>query len=72
MLRSVKLRVIVPPLVVIFPVDFLGREFVRLLFPSGEHFQKFGGILILVFVDFSADFTVYFADGKTINVLKGK
>ena len=52
MLRGVKLRVIVPPLVVIFPADFLGRELVCLLFPSGEHFQQFGGILIFVFVDF--------------------
>ena len=44
MLRIIKLRIIVPPLVVIFPADFLGRELVRLLLPSTEHFQQFGGI----------------------------
>ena len=52
MLRSVKLRVIVPPLVVIFPVDFLGREFVRLLFPSGEHFQSSAASLFLSLLTF--------------------
>ena len=72
MLRSVKLRIIVPPLVVIFPTDFLGRELVCLLFPSREHFQQFGGILAFVFVDFQTDFSVCFADGKTVNIFNGK
>lgn len=45
MLRSVKFLVIVPPPVVIFLADFLGRELVCLLFPSGENFQQFGSIL---------------------------
>ena len=44
MLRIIKFRVIVPPLAVIFPADFLGRELVCLFFPSAEHFQQFGGI----------------------------
>ncbi len=44
MLRIIKLRIIEPPLVVIFPADYLGRELVRLLLPSTEHFQQFGGI----------------------------
>ena len=39
MLRGVKLRVIVPPLVVIFPADFLGRELCSLFLPSGKHLQ---------------------------------
>ncbi len=52
MLRGVKLRIIVPPLVVIFPADFLGRELVRLLFPSAEHFQQLVGVLAFVFADF--------------------
>ena len=52
MLRGVKLRIIVPPLVVIFPADFFGRELCSLFLPSAEHFQQFGGILAFVFVDF--------------------
>ena len=52
MLRSVKLRVIVPPLVVIFPADFLVRELCSLFLLSAEHFQQFGGILAFVFADF--------------------
>lgn len=51
MLRILKLRVIVPPLVVVLLADFLGRELVRLLFPSGEHFQQLSGILTFFFVD---------------------
>ena len=37
-----------------------------------QHFQQFGGVLAFVFVDFQTDFSVCFADGKTVNIFNGK
>ena len=71
-LSLVKLRVVVAPLVVILFGDLTCLQHGSGLLPRTEHFVQPGGVLVLSYIDFQADFSIHLADLESIVVLQGK
>ena len=71
-LGFVKLRIMVAPLVVILFGDFARLQHGSGLLPGAEHLVQPGGVLVLPYIDYQADFPIHLADLEPVVVLQGK
>ena len=71
-LGVVKFRVMVAPLVIVLFGDFARLQHGSSLLPGTEHLVQLGGVLVLPYIDYQADFPIHLADLEPVVVLQGK
>ena len=68
----IKIRIVVAPLVIVLFGDFTRLQHGSGLLPGTEHLMQPGGVLVLPYIDYQADFPIHLADLEPVVILQGK